>query len=53
MTWRGLQPIVRRIEGIYERGIRLTRSAFRPIANRLIRSDNLPKWSIVINPTGW
>ena len=53
MTWRGLQPIVRRLEGIYERGVRLTRSAFRPIANRLIRSDNLPKWSVVINPTGW
>jgi hypothetical protein len=53
MIWRGLQPIVRRLEGIYERGVRLTRSAFRPIANRLIRSDNLPKWSVVINPTCW
>jgi transposase len=53
MTWRGLQPIVRRIEGIYERGVRLTRSAFRPIAERLIRSENLPKWSLIINPTGW
>ena len=53
MTWRGLPPIVRRIEGIYERGVRLTRSAFRPIAERLIRSENLPKWSLIINPTGW
>jgi Rhodopirellula transposase DDE domain len=53
MTWRGMQPMVRRLEGIYERGVRLTQSAFRPIAKRLIRSDNLPKWSVVINPTGW
>jgi hypothetical protein len=53
MTWRGLPPIVRRIEGIYERGVRLTRSVFRPITNRLIRSDNLPKWSIIITPTSW
>lgn len=52
MTWRSLQPIVHRIEGIYERGVRLTRSAFRPIANRLNRSDELPKWSLVITPAG-
>jgi transposase len=53
MTWRGLQPIVRRIVGIYERGVRLSRSAFRPIAERLARSEMLPKWSVVINPIGW
>jgi transposase len=53
MTWRGLQPIVRRLAGVYERGIRLSRSAFRPIAERLTRSEELPKWSVVINPSGW
>lgn len=51
MTWRGLQPIVHRIQGTYERGVRLTRSAFRPIADRLHRSETLPKWSLVITPT--
>lgn len=53
MTWRGLHPIVRRLVGIYERGVRLSRSAFRPIAERLLRSEELAKWSVVINPTGW
>lgn len=52
MTWRGLQPIVHRLQGLYERGVRLTRSAFRPIAKRLTRSQALPKWSIIITPTG-
>jgi transposase len=52
MTWRSLQPIVHRLEGVYERGVRLTRSAFRPIANRLNRSENLPKWNIIITPAG-
>jgi hypothetical protein len=51
MTWRGLQPIVHRLQGLYERGVRLTRSAFRPIAERLNRSQTLHKWSLVITPT--
>lgn len=53
MTWRALQPIVHRLKGIYERGVRLTPSAFFPIAERLTRCEKLPKWSVVINPTGW
>lgn len=52
MTWRGLPPIVHRIAGLYHRGVRLTRSAFRPIAARLNRSRNLPKWSVVIPTNG-
>lgn len=52
MTWRGAQPIVRQIRGVYERGVRLTPNAFRPIAARLNRSDRLPKWSLVIIPAG-
>jgi len=51
MTWRGLPPLVRTIPGLYERGVRLTRTAFRPIANHLTRSTHLPKWSLVITPT--
>jgi hypothetical protein len=50
MTWRGLSPIVHRLTGIYECGVRLTRAAFRPIAERLRRSATLPKWSLVITP---
>jgi hypothetical protein len=53
MTWRGHPPIVHRIEGLYETGVRMTRSEFRPIANRLARSEQLPKWSVLITPAGW
>jgi len=38
------------MEGVYDTGVRLTRTAFRPIAARLERSDTLPKWSLVIHP---
>jgi Rhodopirellula transposase DDE domain len=50
MTWRGVSPLVQLLNGIYETGVRLTKSAFRPIAARLKRSTELPKWSLVIHP---
>lgn len=50
MTWRGVRPLVHLLDGIYETGVRLTTSAFRPIATRLLRSPTLPKWSVVIQP---
>jgi hypothetical protein len=50
MTWRGVYPIVHLLDCVYETGVRLTKSAFRPIAARLERSAALPKWSIIIHP---
>ena len=50
MTWRGLGPIVRETATVYERGVRLTKAAFRTIATRLTRSATLPKWSLTIQP---
>jgi transposase len=50
MTWRKLHPLIREITATYERGVRLTKAAFRPFARRLSRSQNLPKWSLRIHP---
>jgi hypothetical protein len=50
MTWRSLRPIIRETTAVYERGVRLTKAAFRPIAERLTRSPTLPKWSVTIRP---
>ena len=50
MTWRGVTPIVHLFDRVYETGVRLTPSAFRPIARRLQRSATLPKSSLVITP---
>ena len=50
MTWNGVAPLVHLLDQVYETGVRLTKSAFRPIANRLQRSETLPKWSVVIQP---
>ncbi len=50
MTWRTIAPLIREITTTYERGGRLTKAAFRPIAKRLSRSATLPKWSLTIQP---
>lgn len=50
MTWRGVAPLVHLMDGVYEKGIRVSRAAFRPLAARLQRSPTLPKWSLVIQP---
>jgi hypothetical protein len=50
MTWRGLRPIIRETTTVYERGVRLTKAALRPIAERLTRSPTLPKWSLTVQP---
>ncbi len=50
MTWRGVRPLVGELVGAYERGVRLTAAAFRPVAARLIRSETLPKWGVTIRP---
>ena len=50
MTWRGIRPHVHLMDKRFETGVRLTKSAFRPVATRLERSETLPKWSLVIHP---
>jgi len=50
MTWRTVHPLIRQITTTYETGVRLTKAKFRPLAERLIRSLTLPKWSLKIQP---
>ena len=50
MTWRKIHPLIRESTTIYQSGVRLTKTAFRPTAKRLIRSPTLPKWSVRIRP---
>ena len=51
MTWRGNSPIIRLIQTVYERGVKLTRKEFKPISARMDRNSTLPKWSVTIQPT--
>jgi len=50
MTWKRRHPTVRRLDGVYPQGVRLTAKEMRPYEARLQRSATLPKYDIVIKP---
>lgn len=50
MTWRSVRPIIHLQDKTYHRGVRLNKSAYRPIAKRLHRHCTLGKWSLTIHP---
>ena len=52
MTWRGVRPLIHEITKTDERGIKVARSAMQKLAPVIHRDPTLPKWSLVISPTG-
>jgi hypothetical protein len=50
MTWRKRHPVVKRLEGDYAEGVRLSKKEMRPYEARLLRSEALPKYDITIQP---
>jgi transposase len=50
MTWKGIRPVVRLCNKIYEKGISLTKKEMKPYEKRLRRSEKLPLWDIIIEP---
>lgn len=50
MTWKGIHPVVRLLEGAYETGVRVAKKTFKQFQQRLQRSETLPKWSVTIEP---
>jgi hypothetical protein len=50
MRWKGKHPTVKRLEGEYREGIRLSKKEMKPYEARLQRSMTLPKYDIIIKP---
>ena len=50
MTWKGIHPVVELLERVYEKGICIAKKAFQQIEKRLKRNDELPKYSVTIQP---
>jgi transposase len=50
MTWKGIQPIVKFISRTYEKGVAMTKQAFKNISARLKRDPEYPKYSVIIEP---
>ena len=50
MTWKGRQPVVQLMQRVYHTGVRLTKAALKPLAERVRRSQTLSRWSASIHP---
>ena len=51
MTWKCVEPAIRLLDRVYEKGVCLTKQAFDAIEKRLQRNEHLPKYHVVIQPT--
>ena len=51
MSWKGINPIVHLLDGIYQGGIKLTKKEMEPYENKIIRLNELPKWDVFIDFT--
>ncbi len=50
MTWKGVKPVVKLVETVYKKGVRITKKAFKTIADRINRDEALPKYYVTIQP---
>jgi transposase len=50
MTWKGVSPLVRLVEGIYPKQISVPKHELTAFEQQWQRSDILPKWDISIFP---
>ena len=50
MTWKQIRPVVKLVETVYQKGVRMTKTAFKPFANRINRDELLPKYYMTIQP---
>jgi hypothetical protein len=48
MTWNGKTSVVNMVNGIYEKGIKLTNKAMRELEKCMVRKPNLDKWAVEI-----
>lgn len=49
-VWKGLQPMVNLMTGIYAKGVKLCRKERAALEQRLQRSPKLPQYDIIIQP---
>ena len=50
MFWNGSHPTIKRLEGEYPNGLRVTGKAKKELESRLERSPTLRKYDITIRP---
>ena len=51
MRWDGITPNVYFLDREYTRGVKLTKRELKPYSQRLIRTPNIEKWSMMVMPS--
>jgi len=52
LTWKGLHPVVKLLETVYQKGVVVGKKIFKTILNRIDRDTKLPKYYLTIQPQG-
>lgn len=50
MTWKGRHPVVKLVDTVYEKGVKLSKVAMRAVEAKLQRLTTLPRWFVSIEP---
>ena len=50
MTWKGLSPLVKVLDKVFETDAKVAKKAFQAFQLRLNRNPLLPKWDVLIKP---
>jgi len=50
MTWKGISPMVKILDKVFETGTKVAKKAFQVFQDRLERNPLLPKWDVRIKP---
>jgi hypothetical protein len=51
MKWKGHTPVVHLVERVYEKGIKVCQEVLEELKELWQRSETLPKWDVVVQPT--
>ena len=47
---KSISPVIKLVETVYQKGVRMTKKAFNALANRIDRDASLPKYNLTIRP---
>jgi len=50
MTWKGISPLIKLIKTAYQKCVRMTKTEFNALANRIDWDKFLPKYHVSIRP---
>ena len=50
MNWKGIHPVVKLLETVYQKGVIVGKKIFKAISERIDRNTSLPKYCMTIQP---